>query len=288
MPSGSIYVTHSGKSAAGETQQQQQLHPLAGKVDRTRLWREEQKLLIDSSRYIRPVTTITLQHTELRDPGIVLPSREVQREPTDWFTGVVVLALVVVAVVKMSFGKYLRSLFQSTLSYPASLRLFHEQNISLKQGALLMELFFYLVFALFGYQIMNSYGMSFPASNFLKFLICFGAVLVFFGVKSFIYSLLGFINETPEETSEYLFNLKNNNKVLAIFLLPVVCFIAWTPFVDERYFMIAGIVATAVLYLFSLQRGAKILMKKQFSLFYLFLYLCTLEFLPLLLFFKVI
>jgi len=68
----------------------------------------------------------------------------------------------------------------------------------------------------------------------------------------------------------------------------VVCLVAWTPFVEVWYFLLAGLVMTFIFYLFTLNRGIKILMKKQFSVFYLFLYLCTLEFLPILLFLKVI
>jgi len=135
---------------------------------------------------------------------------------------------------------------------------------------------------------MEFYGITFPVSDFLKFLICFGAILVFFLLKSSLYSLLGFVNESHEETSEYLFHMRNYNKVLAIFLFPVVCLVAWTPFVEVWYFLLAGLVMTFIFYLFTLNRGIKILMKKQFSVFYLFLYLCTLEFLPILLFLKVI
>jgi len=58
--------------------------------------------------------------------------------------------------------------------------------------------------------------------------------------------------------------------------------------VEVWYFLLAGLVMTFIFYLFTLNRGIKILMKKQFSVFYLFLYLCTLEFLPILLFLKVI
>ncbi len=285
MPSGSFL--QSGGTSAGEIRQ---LHPGEFRVgwERSRRWREEQKLLIDSSRYIKPVATPSLVQTELPAPGIILPSYEVQRKASDWFTGIALIAFITVAFVRMSFGKYLRSLFLSTLNYPASLRLFREQNISLKQGALLMEFFFHLVVGLFGFQVMEFYGITFPVSDFLKFLICFGAILVFFLLKSSLYSLLGFVNESHEETSEYLFHMRNYNKVLAIFLFPVVCLVAWTPFVEVWYFLLAGLVMTFIFYLFTLNRGIKILMKKQFSVFYLFLYLCTLEFLPILLFLKVI
>ena len=279
MPSGSFL--QSGGTSAGEIRQ---LHPGEFRVgwERSRRWREEQKLLIDSSRYIKPVATPSLVQTELPAPGIILPSYEVQRKASDWFTGIALIAFITVAFVRMSFGKYLRSLFLSTLNYPASLRLFREQNISLKQGALLMEFFFHLVVGLFGFQVMEFYGITFPVSDFLKFLICFGAILVFFLLKSSLYSLLGFVNESHEETSEYLFHEATIKSSLFF------CFVyvfAWTP---EVWYFLAGLVMTFIFYLFTLNRGIKILMKKQFSVFYLFLYLCTLEFLPILLFLKVI
>ncbi len=270
---------------SGQQQQEKVNHALIAK-ERAQKWKEEQTLLIDSSRYMKPITLTSLEDSA--STALVLPSRPVQHPSTDWFTLTVVLSAVLITVVKFSFGKYLSSLFQSIVNYPASTRLFREQNISLKQGAFVLEIFYFLVLGLFGYQLVNHFGIRMAAGNFVLFLVCFAAILLYFALKGLVYRTLGFISETTVETSEYLFNMRNHNKVLGIALLPVVCLTAWAPVHNPLYFLIAGLVMTALLYLKTLQRGVLILLKKQFSVFYLFLYLCTLEILPLLLFIKVI
>ncbi len=256
--------------------------------ERNERWKEEQTLVADSGRYIRPITI-----TEIPAPGtgsttLDLPSQPFHQKTSDWFTGVILITLLLAATVRNSFDKYLSALFMSTVNYPAASRLFREQNISLRQGAMILEIFFLLIMALFAYQLVLHFGGSPPVSGILLYLICFGAVLLFFQLKEFIYRLLGFISETGAETSEYIFTMKIYNKMTGIFLLPIVCFMAWAPVGNRTGFIVAGLVIIALLYLKSLQRGMKILLKKQFSVFYLFLYLCTLEFLPLLLFIKAI
>ncbi|HAH22872.1 MAG TPA: hypothetical protein DCL77_03780 [Prolixibacteraceae bacterium] len=49
-----------------------------------------------------------------------------------------------------------------------------------------------------------------------------------------------------------------------------------------------GLVVISIFYLVSLARGIKIFLRKHFSISYLILYLCTLEFLPLLLVYNIL
>jgi hypothetical protein len=69
-------------------------------------------------------------------------------------------------------------------------------------------------------------------------------------------------------------------------LFPVVALINYYPSKNPVFIVYIGIFIVAVSYAFLLQRGIYILLKKQFSIFYLFLYLCTLEFVPLFLIYK--
>jgi hypothetical protein len=255
---------------------------------RKKLLREEQTLLVDSSYYIRPRNEFYLTQAENRTHQLVLPSRQIEQPASDWFTFIIVLSFMVFTSVKFTFGKYLSNLFHSIINYSAASRLFREQNISLRQGSSRLEILYLLVFALFAYQLSQHFGLEIPAEDFMLFLICILVLGLYFLLKISVYYLVGTIGETRTETNEYLFNMRNHHKILGIMLLPVVCFIAWAPDPLPLYSMVAGVVLAVVIYLFMLGRGTKILLKKQFSIFYLFLYLCTLEILPLVLFFKVI
>ena len=151
-----------------------------------------------------------------------------------------------------------------------------------------MELFYPLVLALYTYQFMKYFELNLPFSDFIVYLICFSAIYIFLLFKELIYKTLGFVSETQSDTSEFLFNVKNHNKVLAILLLPLIGFTAWSPAWDPKLFLFTGLILFVLFYLLYLIRGMKILLKKQYSIFYLFLYLCTLEFLPWVLIYKLI
>lgn len=251
-------------------------------------WKEEQTLLIDSDRYVNPNANITLPLVSLKEKDIILPTRNFRSDSSDWFTLVICLSLLLVSLVNFSFRKYLHSIFRSTVNYPTSSRLFREQNISMASGAFYLDILFFLVIGLFGFQIMKYFGLFSALGGLSLFLIVSGTILSYFLLKSLTYLFLGFITETGKETGEYLFNIRNYNKVLGLALLPIVCLAAWAPVQNPSPFLFAGMALTAVFYLMTLHRGVLILLKKQFSVFYLFLYLCTLEFLPMLLFIKVI
>jgi hypothetical protein len=249
---------------------------------------ENPNILNDSTIQLKPDPDLPLLQIAVQPKGLTLPSQPFRHQSHDWFTYVFLLTFFIFIFVKNNTKKYFSLLFQSITSFLASSRMYREQNISLIQGSAVMELFYLIVMALFGFQIIQSLGISLPVSDFVVFLICFVVLFLFFQVKLVIYRILGFFGETRSETREFLFNVQNHNKVLGILLWPLVAFIAWLPFQSQQVFMITGLVLTLLFYLFYLIRGTRILIKKQYSIFYLFLYLCTLEFLPLLLLIKAV
>jgi hypothetical protein len=82
--------------------------------------------------------------------------------------------------------------------------------------------------------------------------------------------------------------MDNFNRGTGIILFPVVALIAYFPAENPMVAVFLGILTTLVFYVMLLKRGISILLKKQFPIFYLFLYLCTLEILPLLLIYKLV
>jgi len=230
-----------------------------------------------------PLAQITVQPT-----GIILPSQPFRYHSNDWFTLIFLLTLVILTLVKSSTKKYFTLLLQSIGSFQASARMYREQNISLVQGSLAMEGFYLTVMALFGFQVLQFFAISFPLHESLVFLICFAALFIFFQTKFLIYKLLGGISETTGDTREYLFNIRNHHHILGLLLWPIVAAIAWMPHQDSWFFLFSGLILTGLINFLYLIRGARILLKKHYSIFYLFLYLCTLEILPLLLFLKVL
>jgi hypothetical protein len=252
-------------------------------------WQREQKLLVNNSRYMEPLTTANLSATiEIPEQGIVLPIREKAGVNSDWLSLIILLSIILFASVKHSYSKYLNHLFQSIINYSTSFRMFQEKNVSVFHGAFRLEVFFYITVSVFLFQVVNYYGIGLRYKNGLLFLMCLAAIILYFLGKKLIYRIAGSVVDGVQETGEYLFNMDNFNRIAGIFLFPVITLIAFNPFKSIDNVVVTGIILLGLIYVALLQRGIAILLKKQFSIFYLFLYLCTLEFLPLLLIYKVV
>ena len=256
---------------------------------KNRWWQREQKLLVGDSRYIEPQNEIklkTISYTEQK--GIALPNREISRPNNDWLTVLLIAALVLFATVRHSYSKYLIALFQSIFNYSTSSRMYEEKNYSFLHAAFRLEVYFYLIFAVFIYQLFNYFNVALPYNNFGLFLFSLGLVLTYFIGKKLIYNITGVMVEGISETKEFLFNLDNVNRVTGLVLFPVVLLIAFFPLQNLTTPVILGVAAVIFLYFLLLFRGFTILLRKQFSIYYLFLYFCTLEFLPLVLLYKIV
>lgn len=270
---------------AEQTKQQKTYTPA-----QIRKWRiqQENKLLVDSSKYMTPRTEIELSYTENIKPNVILPIRELNYVNTDWLTAIIFLGLILFASVRYAYAKYMEHLFLSLFNYPTSVRMFHDKNYPVFHGAFRLEAIFYIIISVFIFQALNFLKWENALLTPLNFLIVFGVVVFYFFCKKFVYLMLGSLFESTFETREYLFNVDNFNRSLGLILLPIVILVSFSPSESPVFIVYAGIIVIALFNLMLLQRGIFILLKKQFSIFYLFLYLCTLEFLPLLLIYKVV
>lgn len=228
-------------------------------------------------------------HTVLKNVEVVFPGNKIVHNNPDWLVGVVVLAFILFATVRLIFNKYLSQLIQSTINYSTFARVFRERYFHLFHASFRLDVIFNIVMALFVYQFISVYRINFGiTSSFYVYLICLGIVIGYFIVKKVLYGLTGIMTESREEVREYLFNITVFNRVLGLFLLPITAIIAFVPHYEPEPILFTGLGIIMIFYLLSLLRGAKIFLKKDFSISYLILYLCTLEFLPLLLIYNIL
>ena len=228
-------------------------------------------------------------HTVLKNVEVVFSGKKLSRNNPDWLVGVLVLSFFLFATVRLIFNKYLSQLAQATINYSTFSRVFRERYFNLFHASFRLDLIFALIMPLFGYQFISSYKINFGLSkSFYVYLACIAMVIGYFMVKKVIYYIIGLLTENIHEVQEYLYSIKVFNRVLGLFLLPVTAIIAFVPLYQPEPLLFTGLGIVLVFYLLSLIRGSKIFLKKHFSIFYLILYLCTLEFLPLLLIYNIL
>ena len=241
--------------------------------------RQEVKLL-DS---LIPINAeeVTLYTEKAQQPDIVLPEKVMTREKLDWFLGIFILVFILLASIRMFFNKYLNQLFYAIVNYTTSSRLFRESSLSLTHASFRLDLIFYFIFSMFIYQLFDRFHILSGQSGFLTYLIILGMVSAYFILKRLAYYLTAIASESMSETAEFLYNINIHNRILGLFLIPVTLVLAFASLENPRLVVLLGVSICVIFYFLLLFRGAKILISKHFSIFYLILYLCTLEILPL-------
>jgi len=248
----------------------------------------EQVLMVGGSQYIESRNEVDLVALVSMDQGIHLPQRPINTNSSDWLTLILLVALALFASVRTRWNKYMVNLFQSTLNYSTALRMFQEKNNSHFYGAFQLDVIFYVVISVFAFQVLSYFRIDLSYQNFFLFLFCLVFLIAFFLVKNAIYRFMGILIRKKSETGEYLFNANNFKRVAGLVLLPLVAVIAFFPYEKENIPVTSGMFIVLLLYSLLVFRGFMILLRKQFSIFYLFLYFCTLEFLPLVLLYKIL
>ena len=269
-------------------QRPEQVKPTAEQL-RYWWWQKEKKLLVGDSRQAASRDTVeVISSVKHENTGLQLPSRKINSRDSDWFVGMLLLVLVIFASVRTSYSRYLVHLFRSLFNYSTASRMFQEKNYPALHAAYRLDIFFYIVFSLFIFQAIDYFHINFTGNSIRLYLWCFGIATGFYLLKKIAYKFTGKLTECESEVNEYLFNMDNVNRIAGLILLPVVLVNMFFPFNNAGLVIYPGIFILVFLYFKVLLRGTLILFKKQFSIFYLFLYFCTLEFVPLVLLYKIL
>jgi hypothetical protein len=202
----------------------------------------------------------------------------------NWVPLILLLSLFAFALIKIQYKRYVDQVVNSLINYQVSLRLLRERNVLFRNMSLGMNLVFGLNLGLFIFFILENFGIKQQFSDkFLNVLLYSGGLIILYSLKSFICRLIGYVFKVQSEFMEYVHNINLFNKNIGLFLFPVV--IAF-PYIDENLRPVViylGISILAIMVFLRTVRSVQIIMRKGVSLFYLILYLCAIEILPVLL-----
>jgi hypothetical protein len=206
----------------------------------------------------------------------------------DWVLGIILIFWAIFGSVRVGFLKYLGQLFVSLVNFSAATRLFQQRGYKTMYGAVRLDFIFHLILPLSVYQIATFYKMDIPGyPSILFFLALLLVINGYLFTKILLYQLAGSIVMLKEQTEESVFNIRLYYKALGLILLPIVTIhavLTETNFIT--IWVMAGLIV--IMYVANVVRTIYLGIRKDVSIFYLILYLCTLEILPLLLVFKLI
>jgi hypothetical protein len=176
---------------------------------------------------------------------------------------------------------FLKAVFLSRFSVQAS----REERSFTHPVSLLLSLNFILIASLFILQLLNSNLLFHSEIEFSLGSFLLIAVLIFcvYFIKLFFLGAFAFIIDKQEIVAEYNFTIFLVNHFLGVLLIPEVVFIAYGPKSLANGFIFLGLAFFAAAFFLRVGKGiAAVLERREAVLFYLILYFCTLEILPLL------
>jgi hypothetical protein len=154
--------------------------------------------------------------------------------------------------------------------------LFHWQST-------ILNLISFLIIGLFGYCVASYYKVIPSGFSEIVFwlislvIICTGVTL-----RHIVCTITGAVSEEKEVFREYLLSIYQAYRFGALFLFAVIIMMSFTEFLPVRDYIISGIFITGLMYFIRVIRLLTIFLNRNISIFYLILYLCALEILPVL------
>jgi hypothetical protein len=207
---------------------------------------------------------------------------------TEWASILIISCFMLFAISQYGYVKRMQKIIKAFFTNRFFIQFSREGGLYTERASMLLFISYILAFSLF---IFNSYKFYFPISvfpslNFLIYLKVLIGVIIFYLLKMALFWFNGYIFRASNETSDYVLNLYLFGQITGICLLPVI--VITTYFENNKIVLYAGAVVIILLSIYRLLKGFVIaLSKSKVSAYYIFLYLCTLEILPLVLLVKI-
>jgi hypothetical protein len=200
------------------------------------------------------------------------------------------IALVLyIALMRLFFYKYMSTMF--TVFFRATLRQqqLREQLLQAPLPALLMNIFFVVSVATYCTFLAMHFELPFAQNFWTALLYAIGIIASIYVVKFIFLNIVGWIFGISNVTDTYIFIVFLINKMIGIFLLPLIALLAFPTarlfpvMLTLSYILVGGMLFYRFIISFRPVRNEIKLNRLHF-----FLYLCAFEIAPLLLIYKVL
>jgi len=141
----------------------------------------------------------------------------------------------------------------------------------------------FLIFGLFAYSAASHYDIIPSATAGITFWLASVIIVISaFTLRHIICIVTGSVSGEKDLFRDYLHGIYQYYRISALFLIFIVIMMSYTTIFPANSYFIAVIIVLGIFYLFRIIRLLIFFLNRDISIFYLILYLCALEFLPVL------
>ncbi len=191
------------------------------------------------------------------------------------------------AWIRLYYGNILIQTVQASTNFQVATRMFKDNSLLQNQLDKTLYALYFLSMAFLLFIVEEEVELTPNNLNGILLYLFNLALLVgiFFG-RIVLINLAGLIFNRIRIFREYLYNVFIFNKLIGMIILPLLLFVVYTSGVLRGMFLWLTMFTVALVVMMRLFRSVIFSFKKDVSLFYMFLYLCALEIVPLALLYK--
>jgi hypothetical protein len=212
--------------------------------------------------------------------------RAQMHQPAWLFISLFVLAGIY-AWIRIQYGSILIQTIKSSANFQVASGMFMDNSLLQKQLDNVLYFFYFLSVGYLMYIAETRFRLfPYGFTGGKLFLFNLGLLSGMFLTRMVLMYLAGFLFNRLRIFREYLYNMFIFNKILGISVLPLLIFVVYTTGFLREMFHFAALATVSAIFVMRLIRGIVFSFKKDVSIFYMFLYLCALEIVPLALFYR--
>ncbi len=213
-------------------------------------------------------------------PGEKLPAHAFH---DDWIILVIMSMAFLYSIVRSSSAGLFRNVARFFLFRGITDPSSRDLNNLFTWQSTILNLVSFTVLGLFGYMAAVFYNIDLPVSGkLLAWLFCTGIIIAGVTSRHFICTLTGNISGKRDTFRVYLVNVYLSYRVGALLIFFIIILISYTTFLPSAVFFFTGLTILGLMYILRVTRLLIIFLNRNISIFYLILYLCALEILPVL------
>lgn len=216
----------------------------------------------------------------LTDTATAFEPKIIQSQPGGMWIHILLFSSFTMLVVLRVFDfRRLLLLVQGFARASSVATLYREESAIASRVSFFLLLNYLLMASLFVWHAMGVIFGSYPDP--LNIVWIGVAIISAYIIKIVSTSVIGFLFEMRESAQEYIYNIILFNKTVGLVLFPIVLCLSYAQQIPQKWLVGAGIGCWAIVLIYRLLRLSVIgLAVRRVSLFYIILYLCTLEILP--------
>jgi hypothetical protein len=216
-------------------------------------------------------------------------NKSITKNSEDWFSFSVLVCLLIFSTTRFYYYRRFGQLFSALFIGRVMSQINREGNIKREGITVLLFFFFLLSLSLFIYKTANIYyGLNYNEiyNSFIFFSLIMLFVFLFFFVKLQLIRFIGYVFYTKNETNDYI--------VLNLVYLSVLGVLLLIPVIIQTYVSFkVGLFLTIGLLLISeafriIKAVLSLISHSKFSGLFIFLYLCTVEIIPVMIIYKLL